>query len=158
MSTKPRILQLAGCVFLSGCASIGGSSVQVVAQASDTAYFSLSRPAVYKAGEQLVLSGRVCRRARATLLSPSGVRLEHFTAAGLLTETAHAGVGPIYGRADQACSNYSIRLSWALADGDTINACFDRGRPCSTAPTVKAAVEAPAPLLPAPIPSSPTNP
>ena len=136
-------LLLAGPLALVSCAGVGGTSVQVVAQASDTPNFSLSRPAVYKTTGGLQVAGRVCRRARTTLLSPSQVRLEHLSAAGEITETAKAGVGEISRRADQPCSNYSGRVSWTLAEGDTVRVCFDRGRACPSAPTVTTVIAAP---------------
>jgi len=133
---------------LAGCATVG-DSVTVGSQASGSPYFYLSRPGVYKLATGLQLMGRVCRRSRATQLSPPRVRLEHVSATGDVVEISHASVGAIYRNADQPCSDYSARVGWQIADGETIRACFDHGRACPTDPAVKAVVAVPVtPALP----------
>jgi hypothetical protein len=109
-------LSLLAVLFLTACAS-AGTSVQVTAEATGSPYFNLERPLVYKAGDGLALAGRVCRRARGTLLSPPRVRLEHVGVAGQVLDVAHAGVPEIYRRADQACSDYSARVGWSFVEG-----------------------------------------
>ena len=135
------ILIAAAC--LAACAT-PGSSVVVSSQASGSAYFSLSRPGVYKVQDGLELAGRVCRRARTTLLSPSRVRLEHIGASGDTIGVVHASVPPIYRREDQACSDYATRVGWRIADGESLRACFDRGRPCPADPAAKTTITVPA--------------
>ena len=134
------LIAVAAC--LAGCAT-PGSSVEVGSQASGSPYFNLSRPGVYKVQDGLQLAGRVCRRARTTLLSPPRVRLEHVAATGAVIEFAHAYIPAIYRHEDQACSGYSTRVGWQIADGETVRACFDRGRSCPAAARVKAVVAAP---------------
>ena len=139
VDTAVLFLTLASLV---SCATAGGG-VAVGSEATGSPYFSLSRPYASKAGEGLQLSGRVCRRARTTGLSPARVRLEHVSAAGDVVEVARAYVPPIYRRSDQACRSYFIRVAWPIADKEAIRACFDRGRPCPSDPQVKATIAVP---------------
>jgi hypothetical protein len=139
---KSGLLLSAGLA-LASCTTVGGPSIAVTAQASDSPYFSLSRPGVYKSGSGLVLTGRVCRKSRSTLLSPSAVRVEHLTASGQLAEVAHASVSAIYGKADQACASYTSHVLWSLTEGDTVKVCFDHGHACPIEATVKEVVAAP---------------
>ena len=134
-------LLLASC--LAACA-VSGSSVEVKSEASGSSYFSLGAPAVYAAPDGLRLVGRVCRRARTTLLSPPGVRLEHIGATGDVLDVAHAGLAAIYRNVDQACTHYATRVGWRVADGESVRACFDRGRPCAPDTPVKATIAVPA--------------
>jgi hypothetical protein len=121
----------------------------VVTEASGSPYFSLGAPGVYKADGGLQLAGRVCRRSRSTLLSPSRVRLEHVPATGEITEIAHAGIAAIYANADQPCSDYTTRVTWQMGEGDSVRACFDHGRACPVDTPVKAVVTVPvAPVVP----------
>lgn len=133
---------MAVSAWLAGCASTG-SSVGIVSQATGSAYFSLSPPGIYhvKGGEEVV--GRVCRRSRNTLLSPSGVRVEHLGGGGVVLEVARASIPVIYRRADQPCSNYSARVGWTITEGDTVRACFERGKPCPAAAGDKAVIALP---------------
>lgn len=114
---------------LAGCAS-GGAFQSVGSQATGSAYFTVSRPAVYKMANGLQLAGRVCRRARTTVLSPAGVRLEHIGPTGEVLGTARTHVAAIHRYADQPCAGYATHVDWTLADGDTLRACLDRGRAC----------------------------
>jgi hypothetical protein len=134
---------VASCVALAACAA-PSSSVQVVSEASSSPYFSLGAPGVYKAGEALRLVGRVCRRARTTLLTPYRVRVEHVSSTGAVIDISHAGVPAIYKYADQPCATYTARVAWTLSTGDTLRACFDRGRPCPVNAPAKAVVAVPA--------------
>jgi hypothetical protein len=127
---------------LTGCAT-ATDAVHITSEASASPYFSIGAPAAYKAPGGLELAGRVCRRSRSTSLSPPRVRLEHLTAMGEIADVAHAGVPAIQRSSDQACRTYATKVSWQLADGDTVRACFDRGRACPTS-TVKALIAAPA--------------
>jgi len=145
------LIAIAIAGLLGGCAATG-DSVTVGSQASGSPYFSLSRPGVYKVATGLQLVGRVCRRSRSTQLSPPGVRLEHISAAGEVVESSHAGVGAIYRNADQPCSDYSARVTWQIADGETVRACFDRGHNCPADPAVKAVVAVPGAPAAAPPP------
>jgi hypothetical protein len=116
---------------LAGCASAGGTAdVPLMANASGSPYFSLSAPRAYKTRGGLELAGRVCRRARTTLLSPSRVRLEHVLADGSVGDVAHAYVGSILRNPDEACAGYYTRVSWTLGEGEQVRACFGHGRPC----------------------------
>ena len=137
-----HLLLLGAAATMLGCAS-APASVQIASEASASPYFSLGAPAAYKAQGGLALAGRVCRRLRITSLSPARVRLEHVTAVGEMTDIAHAGVPTIQRSSDQACRTYKTIVAWQLADGDTVRACFDHGRPCP-ASTVKAIIAAPA--------------
>ena len=137
---RPAILGVAAC--LVGCAS-SGSSVEVSSQASGSAYFSLSRPGVYKVRDGLEIAGRVCRRARTTLLSPPRVRLEHLATDGATLDVAHAGVAAIYRNPENACTDYAARVAWTIADGESVRACLDRGRPCPADPAMKAVIAVP---------------
>jgi hypothetical protein len=127
---------------MSACAT-PGASVQVTSQASGSPYFSLGAPGVYKVDGGLRLAGRVCRRARTTLLSPSRIRLEHVAASGEVADVARASVAAIYRNADQACSSYAVRVAWQIADGEALRACFDRGRPCPSNSPNKALIPVP---------------
>lgn len=127
---------------LVGCGTVG-SPVTVGSQASGSAYFSVSRPGVYKVASGLQLTGRVCRRSRTTLLSPPRVRLEHVSATGDIVDTTHASVGAIYRNPDQPCSDYSARVGWQIADGETVRACFDHGHSCPVDPAIRAVVAVP---------------
>jgi len=149
MSSKrgPAGLTLIAVACLAACAS-SGSSVVVSSQASGSTYFSLSRPGVYKVDGGLELAGRVCRRARTSLLSPSRVRLEQVGAGGDTIAVAHAAVPAIYHRQDQACSHYATRVAWRIEDGQSIRACFDRGGQCPSDPPVKAVIAVPAAAAP----------
>ena len=135
-------LMVAAC--LAACASTS-SSIQIISQASGSTYFSLGLPRVYKVQNGLELAGRVCRRGRTTLLSPPSVRIEHLAIGGETLEVAHASVGAIYRRADQACSGYSSRVTWQIADGESVRACFGVGRPCPSDAPVKAVISVPVP-------------
>jgi len=135
---------------LASCAT-GGSWVNVSAEASSSPYFNLSRPGVYKVEGGLEIAGRVCRMARTTLLSPSGVRLEHIAASGDGIEIARASIAPINRHADQRCSDYATVVHWALADGESVRACIDRGHACLSNPPTQAVVAVPA-TPPAPRP------
>ncbi len=136
-------LPIVAGLLVAGCGTVG-DSVTVSSQASGSNYFSLSRPGVYKIASGLQLAGRVCRRSRTTQLSPPRVRLEHVSAAGDVVETSHASVGAIYRNADQPCSDYVARVTWQIADGETVRACFDRSHACPADPSVKAVVSVPA--------------
>ena len=136
------IVILSGAL-LTGCAPMQ-SLLQVASYAIDTPNFSLSRPSVYKTDTGLQLSGRVCRRARSTLLSPAGVRIEQITGDGTIAQVAHAGLPSISRRADQPCSTYQARVAWTLADGDSLRACFDHARACPADPTLAAPATLPA--------------
>ena len=132
---------------LSACAT-SGSSVAIGSQASGSSYFSLSRPGAYKIGRGFKVAGRVCRRARTTLLSPPRVRIEHLAATGEVLGVAHADVPAIYRRADQACSPYAATVDWAIADREALRACFERGKSCPVAAELKAVITVPvAPAL-----------
>lgn len=141
---KPALVATLACLtaFLGGCAS-PGTSVQVVTQASSSSFFTLGPPGVYKSGDALQLAGRVCRRARSTLLSPSRVRLEHVGATGAILDIAHARVAAIYANADQACTDYSTRVRWQIAESESVRACFDRARACPDDTSAKAVVNVP---------------
>jgi hypothetical protein len=134
---------------LVGCAGGGGAALDLNANASGSSYFSLSRPSAYKAATGMVLAGRVCRRARTTVLSPPRVRLERVGLDGAVLETASATVGPIYRNGDQPCARYSRRLAWSMPAGESVRACFDRGGPCAPDAPTKS-VPAPGALPPAP--------
>jgi len=71
------------------------------------------------------------------------VRIEHVAATGAVVDVAHASIPAIYRRADQACSGYSTKVAWRMADGDSVRACFDRGHGCPGAAEAKAVVPAP---------------
>jgi hypothetical protein len=133
------VAMLAAAMLAPGACAAPGSSTDVPYQATGSSYFSLSRPGAYKVQGGLELTGRVCRRARTTLLSPSRVRIEHIAATGDVVEAAHAGVPVIYGQANAACANYGVRVNWKMADGEAFRACFDRGRSCRADPAAKAA-------------------
>lgn len=144
--TRRRAAPLVGALVavLSGCAA-PGASVSVSSEAAGSGYFSLSAPAPHAVKGGLLLAGRVCRKARTTLLTPSRIRLEHVSANGDAVQTTHAYMPAIYRRSDQACARYSVIAPWTLADGETIRACFDRGRACPGAPPVKVVVPVTAP-------------
>jgi hypothetical protein len=146
---KPHNSPVAALMFLllanlAACAS-AGASVDVTSEASSSSYFRLSRPSLYKTQGGLSLVGRVCRLGRTTLLSPPRVRLEHLDASGSPVEIAHAPLGAIYRNPDQPCTDYAARVGWTLTEGDTVRACFERGRACPTASAAKAVVPVPAP-------------
>ncbi len=137
---------LAAALLLTGCASDAG--VQGFGSESwGSPAFTVSRPAVYKAGDRLALAGRVCRRARSTALSPPAVRLEHIGADGAVLGTALTRVRAIQRSADQPCAPYATKVDWTLGTGDRLRACLDRGRPCPAgpAPFSPAAITAPHP-------------
>ncbi len=136
---------------LAGCAS-SGAGVDITAQATGSAYFTLSRPSVYSSNGGLEIAGRVCRRARGTLLSPSRVRLEHVGAGGTVVDLARAGVPAIHRNVDQPCADYSTKVDWRMLDGESIRACFERGRACPADAASKAVIAVPAapPAPPAP--------
>src|ERR1700744_169703 len=119
-SFNPTIVRVAtalACLAgLAGCVS-SAASFQVISQASGSSYFSLAPPGVYTSGDHLQVTGRACRRARTTLLSPSRIRLEEVTSDGAILNTAVAHLAAIYANADQPCSDYSVRVSWPLAPG-----------------------------------------
>ena len=139
---------LAGVALLLTSCATAGSSVEVSSQGSGSPYFSLGRPSVYRQGEGLRLVGRVCRRGRTTLLSPPRVRLERVASTGDVVDVARAGVPAIYGRSDQACTSNLTTLNWRFASGESVRACFDRGRSCSGDPGAKVAAPTPAPPPP----------
>lgn len=141
--SRKSLLALAMTLAAAGCAGGGGPTARINAQSTGSAYFNLSRPGLYERAGGLQLVGRVCRRGRVTLLSPPRVRLEHVSAGGDVVDTARAAVAPIYGRVDQPCSNYALRVAWRVADGDSIRACFDHGRACPADPASKALVTVP---------------
>ncbi|HEY5290343.1 MAG TPA: hypothetical protein VIJ59_09930 [Caulobacteraceae bacterium] len=134
---------VAACASLCACAT-QSSSVQVVSQASGSPYFSLGPPGVSKAGDGVRLVGRVCRRSRTTLLTPYRVRIEHVGPGGAVIGVEHARIPPIYAYSDQACATYAIVAKWTLAPGDSLRACFDRGRDCPSSAAAKAVVAVPA--------------
>ncbi|HZL00691.1 MAG TPA: hypothetical protein VFC47_12405 [Caulobacteraceae bacterium] len=148
MKPNPWIWALSPALACLVSCATPGSSVEVGSQATGSSYFTLSRPAVYKARVGLELAGRACRRARTTLLSPSRVRLEHVAANGEVAESARAYLPPLSRRADQACASYAARVTWRLGDGETVRACFDRGRPCPADSGPKAIVPVPATVPP----------
>ena len=127
--SRSHVLVLIAACCLAGCAS-DGSSVPVSSQAAGSSYFSLTPPAVSKVEGGFELSGRLCRRARTTPLSPPGVRLEHIAANGEPIEVARAPIATIYRNADQACSDYATRVAWRIGEGDSVRACIDHGHPC----------------------------
>ena len=129
---------------LAACAT-SESAAPITSQATGSSYFRLGAPGVYKAGDGLLLAGRVCRLGRTTLLSPPRVRLEHVSVNGEPLQATHASVAAIYESADQACSNYSARVSWRFAEGEAVRACFDRGRACPADAQVKTVTAAPVP-------------
>lgn len=131
---------------LASCAGLA-SAPAVTAEATGSTNFSLSRPAIYKAGEALLLAGRACRLARSTLLSPPRVRVEHVSAAGEIMQTAHAYLPAIFRRTDQRCSDYSLKVAWQVGEGESVRTCFDRGHACPAKPAT-AAVVSPAPVAP----------
>ena len=141
MTARWKGLGLAFGAALAGCAG-AGSSLVVNTEAAGSSYFSLGRPVAYKAGVGLELAGRVCRRARTTVLTPSRIRLEHVAAGGEVVGVAHAFLPQISRRADLPCSEYRAAVAWTLAEGDTIRACFDRGHACPGAPPARIAVPA----------------
>ena len=138
--TIPCLLALAT---LTACA-VARETVQVTAEAKGSESFSLGPPTAYRAGDGIRLSGRVCRLGRSTALSPPSIRLEHVARDGGIVETSQSSVATIYRSTDQACRTYAANLAWALADGDTVRACFDRARPCPVTSTAKAVIAAPA--------------
>ncbi len=140
---------LLSAALTAACASFG-PTVEVVSQASGSASFSLGTPSVYKSGDELAIVGRVCRRSRSTLLSPSRLRLEHVSMGGQPLETAQAGLTAIYDNPDQACTDYSVRVRWRIVQGETIRACFDRGRPCPVETPANAVIAVPATAPPTP--------
>ncbi len=129
----------------SGCASPGGVLLQ--SQATGSPYFSLSAPGVTPVGDRLLLQGRVCRRGRATLLSPRRVRIEHITVGATTAGIAQAYVPVIYRSADQNCVHYSTRVDWRMAEGETLRTCFDKGGPCPIDAQTKAVIAAPSPRV-----------
>jgi len=110
--------------------SVSGSPFEMTSQASGSSYFSLSAPAAYKLDTGLQLTGRICRVARTTLLSPPRVRIEHISIDGMVSEFTSASVAAIYRNADQACANYTKRVNWQVAKGESVRACFDHGDAC----------------------------
>jgi hypothetical protein len=120
------------------------ANVDMVSQATGSAYFTLGAPRLYGDGSDLRAVGRVCRRSRTTQLSPARVRLEHIGAGGQIVEVARARVPAIYRNADQSCADYGARVNWRVAQGETIRACFDRARACPIDATVKTTITAPA--------------
>lgn len=128
---------------LAACATVG-TWTGVTSDSSGSSYFNVSRPGVYKVDGGLQVTGRVCRRARTTVLSPPGVRLEHVAASGEVVESTRANVRSISRRTDQACSPYAARVGWTLAETDSIRACLDHGHACPTSAPAKAAAAIPA--------------
>ena len=129
MNIKALVLGFALMSVIAGCVG-GEADVPLTANASGSPYFSLSAPRAYKVRNGLELAGRVCRRARTTLLSPSRVRLEHVVADGSVSDVAHAYVGAIFRNPDQACAGYFTRVTWTIGEGESVRACFSSGRPC----------------------------
>lgn len=138
---KPTTAVISLLVLTGGCADT--QTLELSTQASGSAYFSLSRPYAYKSADGFQLSGRVCRRGRTTVLSPPRVRIEHVGADGVVSQVTSARVGPIYRASDQACSTYVRRVDWTMAGGDTVRACFDRGKACPSDAPAKAITVAP---------------
>lgn len=128
---------------ITACASVSRESVEVVTQARGSNYFSLGAPAISKTDHGQLVAGRVCRLGRSTLLSPPAIRVEQRRASGQLVETAHAYVPEIYLARDQNCSDYAAKVSWTIAPGDIIRACFDHGAACPAQAESKAVTKAP---------------
>ena len=132
---------------LAACAT-SGATVDVISQATSSPYFSLSSPSVYGVKDGAILAGRVCRRGRATLLSPPRVRLEHISATDQVMQTAYAYIPSIHRNIDEACTHYSSRVAWQFAPGEKVRACFERGRGCRLPPTTTAVTPVAAPPTP----------
>lgn len=127
----------------SGCAGAPRQNVEIVSQAKGSAYFSLGAPAISKTDNGQLVAGRVCRLGRSTLLSPPGIRVEHRRAAGQLVATAHAYLPEIYLARDQNCADYAAKVTWTIAPGDIVRACFDRGSACPAQAESKTVTKAP---------------
>jgi len=148
----PRLISLLAASFVFAGCSMDASTISLPSKASGSSFFSLGRPIAYKIGTGFQLTGRVCRRSRTTLLSPPRVRLEHVTSDGVARDVTTAAVGAIYRSSDQACSSYSRHVEWAMAAGESVRACFDRGAPCPTGAPEKAVTASTVkPPTPAPI-------
>jgi hypothetical protein len=120
----------AALAMLSGYAAAQNEPADLTFNASGSPYFTLSPPMAYKNRTGLLLTGRVCRRARTTMLSPQRVRLEHLKADGHPIEVTSANVETIPRNADQACTRYGRKVGWTIAADETIRACFDHGKAC----------------------------
>jgi hypothetical protein len=122
----------------------GSTGATVTTEATGTANFSLSEPALRQAGSGITISGSACRRARSTLLSPRSIRLEHVVAGEQVSQTARAFV-QISRELNRRCSQFSTKVAWVLADGDSVRACFDHGKACPEAAELSAKVKDPRP-------------
>lgn len=142
-SVDPRNYIAVIALLASACASASRESVEVISQAKGSNYFSLGAPAISKTDSGQLVAGRVCRLGHSTLLSPPGIRVEHRHAAGQLVETAHAYIPEIYLARDQNCSEYAAKVSWTIAPGDIVRACFDRGAACPAQTESRAVTKAP---------------
>lgn len=142
-SSLLRIFALVNLLVVAACANISRENVEVVTQAKGSNYFSLGAPAISKTDHGQLVAGRVCRLGRSTLLSPPAIRVEHLHATGQLVETARAYLPEIYLARDQNCSDYAAKARWAIAPGDIVRACFDRGAACPAQAESKAVTKAP---------------
>jgi hypothetical protein len=140
---RRSLIALLPATCLAACAT-AGTWTGVTSDSSGSSYFNVGRPGVYKVDGGLQVTGRVCRLARTTVLSPPGVRLERVATSGEVVESTHANVRSISRRSDQACAPYNARVGWTLAETDSIRACLDRGHACPTSAPSKAAAAIPA--------------
>lgn len=139
-------LSLGACA----CTSLPSETVTVVTEAKGSNLFSLGAPAVTKSHLGQHIAGRVCRLGRNTRLSPPTIRVEHVKSDGRLADVSDAHVAEIFGARDQTCADYHARVSWTLASGDVVRACFEGGKPCPRQSESRAVVKAPAPSAASP--------
>ncbi len=110
-----------------------GAHVPIAASGSPN--FSLAASAAVASADGATISGRVCRLARSTLMSPQRLRLERVGADSAVAETAEVSLPILSTRVEQRCARYAARVAWRLMTDESLRLCFDRGQPCPAAST-----------------------
>jgi len=132
----PSVLLLTSC----GTPDVGET---INAQAHGTIYFELGKPAIYIDPSGFRIVGSACRRGQPGLLSPEYVRIEHLSPTGETIEHLRAYLPEMLLRSYQRCSSYSATVTWKFQPGETVNACFERGKSCPPASLAQPATAAP---------------
>jgi hypothetical protein len=110
--------------------SMPGAQVAPGGEAISSRNFSLSTPFVRAKGDDLSVSGTVCRRVNFYGLSPPRLQIEAIGPDGAVISRSYAMLAELSRRADQRCGHYGTLLKAKSTPVKRVRVCAARHADC----------------------------
>jgi hypothetical protein len=108
----------------------GGGFAAPAAEGVSSRNFAISMPYVHARGDDLSVSGSVCRRANFYGLSPPRLQIEAIGPEGKVVGKSYAFLAALSGRADQRCGHYGALLKTHSRPVARVRVCAVRHGDC----------------------------